>query len=1229
MPRREGPLGPGDDVVVEFAAGLRRLREEAGGPTYRTLASRAGYSAAALSEAAGGRKLPGLALTTAYVSACGGDVGKWDARWREAAASLAATSTPGPEAETPYLGLTAFQCADAGRYFGREQLIGELTAKLAQRRFVGVFGASGSGKSSLLRAGLAGRRPALVCTPGEHPLTQCADALAGTGRLLVVDQFEEIFTLCADDAERTGFLGALLARAADEHGSQVVVGVRADFYGHCGRHAELVEALRDAQVLVGPMTADELRTAIVEPAVRHGCQVESALVTTLVAEAAGRPAVLPLVSHALLETWRRRQGITLTLAAYEATGGIRNAIAHTAEAVYGEFEPAQQVKARQVFLRLTALGDGTEDTKRRLRRRELDDDPATAEVLERLAAARLLALDREGAEIAHEALIRSWPRLRDWLAEDREGHRLHRRLAEATDLWEALDRDAGSLYRGTRLGLATEWAARSPEALTAREQDFLDAGRAQEAAEAATARRRTRRLRHLVALLGVLLLFAGVATAYAVRATRTATDQRNVALARKAVGDAADLRQANPALSVQLSLAAYRLAQLPETRDSVLGALATPFATRVESPEPLGHDGAVALSGDLMVVAGATRSVRVWSIADPRHPALLATLPPVTKPHYPVALSGDGRILATGTGDNAFRLWDLRDPRRPRSRGVTMMSTDIALTAQISRDGRTLVTAGESGFAELTDISDPDAPRSITALPGSWPPQPQAVKAALSPDGATLAVSNDRDTNLWNVRDPATPVWLSVFSGHTDLVNVPAFSPDGRTLATTGWDDEVRLWDVTDPRAARPLAALPNNGIVWKAAFSPDGRTLATAGDDQVVHLWDIAVPGAPRQLTQLAGHTNSSVWAGYSADGRTLVTAAIDQTVRLYDAPTLELTARAYTPVGFTPDGRTFVAQGIGDLQLWSFTGPDGPRPTGRIGGLPGQVTATALSRDGRSLAIAVLDGTSTAVARGLLLRWDITDPAHPRQVASAAAAKTYSMAFSPDGRTLATGYDNGPLDVWDVSDPGRFAEPVTLPSPYAGTVWSARFTPDGRTLAYSQKSAPSAVYLWDVTDRRHPARITTLDAGAGAAGALAFAPDGRTLAVGSSDRLVRRWDVTDPAHPVALPPLAGHTDDVGSVAFDPSGTRMVTDSPDRTARLWDVSDPRHPAPAGQLVPAVAGIALFGPDGHTVVLTGSQLWETRPDLAADRICRTAAPKITAAEWERYFPELPYTPPCP
>lgn len=762
-------------------------------------------------------------MTTAYVSACGGDVPVWEERWRTVAAGLAAAAGERDETELPYLGLAAFQTSDAARFFGRERLVAELTGKLAERRLVGVFGASGSGKSSVLRAGLAAsnERPVVLRTPGAHPLEEDLDA---AGRLLIVDQFEEVYTLCRDQAERGRFVDALLALARDEHGTRVVLGVRADFYGHLCRHAGLVDALTDAQVMVGPMTADELRTAIVEPAVRAGCRVEAALVTTLVADATGQPAMLPLVSHALLETWRRRQGITLTSAAYEAAGGILNAIAQTAEAVYTDLEPDRQRLVRQIFLRLTALGEGTEDTKRRLNRRELDDDPATTEVLERLADARLLVLDRDGVEIAHEALIRGWPRLRDWLAEDREGHRLHRQLAEATELWESLDRDKGSLYRGTRLGRAAEWAEREPAALSARERQFLQAGLDAEAEETAVGRKRTRRLRRLVALLGVLLLLAGVAVGYAVDAGRTATDQRNVALARKAVVDAKALRDSNPALSTQLSLAAYRLAPIQETHDGLLAAMAAPFPTRmVFDPGEV----TVALSGQLMITSDNYRATQVWSIADTRRPALLATLPGSEEIRGPLAFSRDGRALATATRDHRVRLWELTDPRNPVRKADVTGHRNTLLSLDFSPDGH----AARHGFGR------PHRPAHRRRRPR----RAETTRRYPGPRTRTRRVQSRRH----DARGHEHELDGGALGRHHAVRATAALRPfrtqgppahpgvePGRAakLLTTSWDRTAKLWDVADPAAPRPLSTLTTPAVVWAAGFSPSGRLVVTAG---------------------------------------------------------------------------------------------------------------------------------------------------------------------------------------------------------------------------------------------------------------------------------------------------------------------------------------------------------------------------------------------------------------
>ncbi len=390
MPRHERPLTTENGTAAKFAAGLRELRRMAGNPPYRELGRRAHYSAGTLSDAAAGRKLPSLSVALAYVRACGGDVPEWEQRWHEANADQAEpdqSESAGPDEHQPYVGLAAFGLDDADRFFGREALVDLVAHRVAKHRLVGVFGASGAGKSSLLQAGLepwlaSGDVEVILFTPGPDPLLSYAARLADVLErdaedlraqlsadegglrqavqdrqgapaelILIVDQFEEVFTLGADEVARTRFIDALVAAAqAEDSRLRVILGVGADFYGHCTAHAGLVEMLRDAQIAVGPMSAAELRQAITQSAHRAGCTVEGALVAELVAHTHGRAGVLPLLSHALRETWRRRRGNTLTVAGFQATGGIDGALARTAETCYTSLRPRQQERNSQASL---------------------------------------------------------------------------------------------------------------------------------------------------------------------------------------------------------------------------------------------------------------------------------------------------------------------------------------------------------------------------------------------------------------------------------------------------------------------------------------------------------------------------------------------------------------------------------------------------------------------------------------------------------------------------------------------------------------------------------------------------------------------------------------------------------------------------------------------------------------------------------------------------------------
>ncbi|MEV6717475.1 helix-turn-helix domain-containing protein [Lentzea sp. NPDC051208] len=906
MPRGERELVRDGSSLVEFAADLRLLRAKAGTPSYRDMGRTAHYSATTLSDAANGRKLPSLAVTLAFVRACDGDEAEWEQRWHAIAAELnensAMTSAGEKVSGAPYVGLRAFGPDDTHLFFGRERLVAEVLGK--RQRLVLLFGASGSGKSSVLRAGVvpaltAAGKTTLLFTPGTHPIEQCSVVLASklgvTARtvmdewrddralhrfvsqlstddetVIVIDQFEEVFTLCGDEDERARFIAAL-ATAATTPGSRcrVLLGMRSDFFAHCSAHPALLDAMPDGQVVVGPMSAEELRQAIVAPARRMNCTVESPLVAELITQAHGRPGVLPLLSHVLLEVWTRRSGNRLSVAGFQQAGGLDGALSRTAEEVFTGLDEAQQQLARMLFGRLVALGEGTEDTKRRLDISELSDAPDVAAVLDAFTAARLLTKDGDGVEIAHEALIRAWPRLHGWLRDDRESLRLHRQLADATDAWEAVGEDSGALYRGTRLAMTLGWAAENDAVLTPRERHFLKASRSAEITS-------SRRLRRLVVLLSVVSLVAVTATIVAGNARRTATEQHNAVRAQVVAGEAAALYPTNPQLAVQLALAAHRLAPSTHTKAGLASTL--PLSVLWHPAEII----AVAVSPDGKTVATGSddHNVRLWNVTDLRKPLNIATLTGHTETVYSVAFSPDGRTLATSGFDRDVRLWNITDLQNPKQIATLTGHTENVHSVAFSPDGRTLVSASWDRTIRLWDLANP---RQVTVVDGFVD---ILYDARFSPDGRTVAVAGDT-VGIWlfDVTDPERPAQLSTIPGHDGGVYEVAFSPDGHTLATAGDDRTARLWDVSDPRRPAELATLKgHNDNVYSVAFSPGGRTLATAGDDLTVRLWNVTDLRHVTGPVTLSGHADAVEVVIFSPDGRTLFTGGWDKTARLLD---------------------------------------------------------------------------------------------------------------------------------------------------------------------------------------------------------------------------------------------------------------------------------------------------------------------------------------------------------
>ncbi|OIK23822.1 WD40 repeat domain-containing protein [Streptomyces malaysiense] len=1095
----------------------------------------------------------------------------------------------------------------------------------------------------------AARQEAAVTAGAEAPRTVRSaraavtawarrEAPPGVRPVIIVDQFEETFTLCPDEAERRTFIQLLHASCTPPFGASgpapvlVVLGIRADFYEQCLGYPELADALQHRHMVLSPLTSGELRDAVTGPAKAVGLELEPGLAELIVREVsadgprgAHDAGVLPLLSHALLATWQRRKAGKLTLAGYRAAGGIQGAVAATAERAWSGLDPAARTAARLLLLRLVRLGEDTVATRRRGTRRQLaqeSSDPGkTEESLEALVRARLVTLDAETVEITHEALLHAWPRLRHWIDDNRNDHLLRQRLEEDGRSWEDSERDSSLLYRGSRLEQARAWARSAGDTyLTRSAVEFL----------AASVRLRKRTVwlsRAAVAALVVLALVAGGSAVIA-------WQQRDDAVFEQVLAEADRVQRTDPSLAAQLDLVAHHLRPGDKgTYSRLISIVNAPLATPLS-----GHTGAVYLTsfspdGHTLATASYDRTVRLWNVSDPTRPRPLGgPLTGHTSWVSSAVFRPDGKVLASAGDDGTIRLWDVADPARPTALGAPLAghSGTLYLIA-FSPDGHTLASAGEDGTVRLWNVADPAHPTALAVLRGHT----AAVRSvAFSPDGHTLAAGGDDHTiRLWKVTDPRRPAPLGVLRGHTDIVHSVAFSPDGRTLASGSADDTVRLWDVTDPASAKPLGAplTGHTGPVWSVAFSPDGGRLAAASADSTASLWNVGDRAAPSQIGEpLAGSSGEMYALGFSPDGRTLATGSGDAKVRLWSIPTSDMIGRSGA---FSPDGRVLATTARdGRLRLWNVAHP----------GRPVRLGLPFVSGDGADTLVFSPDGDTLAVltSEQKVYLWNVADPAHPFRPGPPLPLRTRFMgpnalAFSPDGHTLATANDDRTIRLWDVSDPAA-AKPLGAPlTGHHGYINALVFSPDGHTLASG--SADSTVRLWDVTD---PAAARPLGAPltrhTGPVNALAFTPDGRALASGSDDDTVRLWDVTDPAAAEPLgAPLTGHTEAVTSLTFDADGNTLASGGDDNTVRLWNVTDPTAARPIGQsMTPnAKTGTFLsFSPGSRVLGVSSGQdtvrLWDLDAGTAIDHICSVTRDVLTPAKWQEYLPRLSYDPPC-
>jgi WD40 repeat protein/serine/threonine protein kinase len=1184
------------------------------------------------------------------------------------------------EAINPYKGLRAFQEADTHDFFGRAALVEQLLNRLAEKResarILVIVGPSGSGKSSVVKAGLlpALRSGALAGSPhpfiaemfpGTHPFEELETALlrvainpmpglleqlqedrrglvravkrilpgdTETELLLVIDQFEEVFTLVTDEAMRVHFIDNLLAAATDPRSRiRVIVTLRADFYDRPLLYPRLAELVRSHTELVLPLNARELEQAMLGPAERVGGHFEAGLVATIINEIGEQPGTLPLLQYALTELFERREGVTLTLEAYKTIGGVTGALARRADDLYLSLTAQEQAAVRQMFLRLVTLGEGTEDTRRRTLQSELLAIANDAGMIEDLILSfgqyRLLTLDSDPitrgptVEVAHEALIRQWERLHSWLNESRDEIKLQRQLAYLASEWREGKHEASFLLRGARLETFEAWVRTTPLALTAPEHKFVEVSlRQRDQEQAAETERATREaqletrsrsfLQWLVVVLVLAVFGAFVLTVFALNERQQAQAERDAAQELALVNGAQAAFASNDLDTARALSMAASTTDNPSalSQISLAQAAYAPGTVRVFTDEEYHRQWrSIALSPDEGFILTSSFVDNFPVVWDRVTGDVVRVFPPVHKDiiediHFRPLPTAENPEILTASRDGTLILWDFEQAVPIRT---FTGHQDAVSTGKFNADGRQMVSASSDRTLILWDVDSGDILQTFTGH------DDEVLSGEFSPDGRTiLSASTDGSVIQWDIDSGEV---LSRF----EIAIVPSggavFSPDGRMfLAASLQDFTMSLWDIAAHREMRRFSY--TNGPFGNPAFGNDGQTVfATEGN--FINFWNIQT-GAVITSLQSPGQLNLVT----TPDQDTLIGVSQDRTMRLWDLRDGAELVRAAVPYlgsdgDISPDEQTFVTASGGDtlrfdvpgfVVLYNAATGEELRRFGVDGAAhTAHASSVRFSPDGQTILSADWSGE--------IKLWDAATGALVRQYSGVTSAIN-SIDFNPDGTAFITATDESGVLLWDTAA-GNINQTFEFEAP----VLKAIFSRDARQFLACLVDETFTIVLVDVASGQIMLRLVGQT---NPCRALAFSPQGETVVSGHFDGSILLWDL---AQGQLIRPFINNPGIINELVFSPDGQTVFSGSFGRaiTLTMWDVATGEpYRRFAGQLRP-VGGLDITA-DGKTLLSVAydstARLW--RVDSPSELIAWTQANRyirdLTCTERELY-----------